>query len=242
MYYIKMGIKDTILKKIPPQYRFAIVNAKNRIYGGFRQTYYAQHGEDVFLKSFFRGQNNGFYVDIGANHPKRYSNTYLLHKKGWHGINVDPNPFTIQLFSHMRPHDINIACGVSNHPGELTYYMFSDPACNTFSEEFARSWEGKQWINLVEKRPIQTVPLRDILHAHVPPHQSIDLLTVDAEGLDIEVLESNDWDAYRPRVVMVEDVDFDAEEPTASKLYTFLHNKQYRLKAVIGPTLIFLSQ
>jgi hypothetical protein len=78
----------------------------------FKQTHYSQNGEDIILQSLFPREHTGFYVDVGAHHPYRISNTYLLHQQGWSGINIDPNPETIAFFNRARPKDININIGV----------------------------------------------------------------------------------------------------------------------------------
>ncbi len=45
----------------------------------------------LILRRLFEGQKQGFYVDIGAHHPFRFSNTCYFHRRGWTGLNVDPN-------------------------------------------------------------------------------------------------------------------------------------------------------
>ena len=72
---------------------------------------YSQWGEDLYINSFFKNKNKGIYLDIGCFHPVMYSNTCLLYKKGWRGINIDINKTSIDLFNILRPKDINIcAC------------------------------------------------------------------------------------------------------------------------------------
>ena len=101
---------------------------------GFRSgiKIYSQEGEDLILSRIF-DKKVGFYVDIGAHHPFRYSNTYKLFQSGWSGINIDASPETINLFKRHRPKDINLNLGVSNCDGELEFYQFEDGAYNTFS-------------------------------------------------------------------------------------------------------------
>ncbi|MFH1178148.1 MAG: SAM-dependent methyltransferase, partial [bacterium] len=77
-------MKKLLRKYIPARYWYTLSNLRNSI-GGYGHTYYSQFGEDIVLEKIFSGKNNGHYVDIGAHHPKRYSNTYLLHKRGWSG-------------------------------------------------------------------------------------------------------------------------------------------------------------
>ena len=73
---------------------------------------YSQDGEDMVLRKIFKNQKMGFYVDIGAHHPKRFSNTHLLYKKGWKGINIDATPGSMKLFNQLCPRDTNLELGV----------------------------------------------------------------------------------------------------------------------------------
>ena len=44
---------------------------------------YSQNGEDLILNRLFENKEKGFFIDVGAHHPIRFSNTYLFYKKGW---------------------------------------------------------------------------------------------------------------------------------------------------------------
>lgn len=174
------------------------------------------------LLELFAGMNNGFYVDVGAHHPERYSNTYRLYKKGWSGINIDPDPNAIALFAKARPNDLNIESGVAGKVGTLTYYQFSDPAVNSFVESEAKRWMNKDWIAFLGTKEVNVRPLADLLNEHAAG-KHIQLLTVDAEGMGLEVLASNDWEAFRPDVIVVED-----------DVRSYLEAKGYRLYKECG--------
>jgi len=60
---------------------------------------YSLFGEDLKVKKIFQNKKKGFYVDVGAYHPLKINNTYLLYKKGWNGINIDVSSFSIDLFN-----------------------------------------------------------------------------------------------------------------------------------------------
>ena len=70
--------------------------------------FYSQQGEDIILHRMFEWQEQGFYIDVGAHHPTRFSNTYKFYKRGWTGINVDAMPGSMTAFNRLRPKDINI--------------------------------------------------------------------------------------------------------------------------------------
>lgn len=231
-------LKEALLRLCPPAYRQALVDLKNSFWGQYRQTHYSQFGEDVIVAALLR-EKNGFFVDVGANHPRRYSNTFLLYRRGWRGINIDPNAEAMRSFERSRPHDINLTAGVARTKSSLTFYRFSDPAYNTFSKEAADSASSKSWLAPLPSQEIEVYPLAELLRRHVPHGTRIDFLSVDVEGLDLEVLESNDWETFAPRVIAVEDHGFDAANPEHSPIYIYLCGQGYSLRAWVGPSLIF---
>lgn len=168
---------------------------------------FSQQGEDLVLNCLFQWNSTGFYVDIGAHHPQRFSNTQLFYLKGWRGINIDPNPGIMDEFRRLRPGDINLEIGISARPQILTYHIFSEPAVNTFDEKIARRFEQDGRFRLLRRVEMPTRPLAQVLSEYLPADTTIDFMSVDVEGFDEEVLRSNDWVKYRPRVVIAEDLD-----------------------------------
>lgn len=162
--------------------------------------FFSQTGEDVLINSVLQNKPNGFYIDIGAYDPYKYSNTYGLFARGWHGINIDPNPKSIEKFNQARPDDINLNIGISDKPEELTYYNFKEAAFNTFSKRLVDSYKTSP----LSTAQIKVRRLDEVLNEYVAPLQKIDLMTIDTEGYDLNVLKSNNWNKYRPTVVAVE--------------------------------------
>jgi len=104
---------------------------------------YSQEGEDLILLRIFEKKRIGFYVDVGAHHPFRFSNTYRFYLRGWRGINIDPMPGSMRLFNKFRKRDINLELAVGENEDTLIYYMFNEPALNTFDEGLAKTRDGK---------------------------------------------------------------------------------------------------
>ena len=99
-----------------------------------RQGHFSQNGEDLFLFKYFKHEK-GIYVDVGANHPIKNSNTYLLYKNGWKGINIEPIPSRLSKFVKARPSDVNLNVGVGSTPGKLKFYEMSSSVYSTFDRE-----------------------------------------------------------------------------------------------------------
>jgi FkbM family methyltransferase len=167
------------------------------------QVCYAQDGEDLVLDRLFEGQQSGFYVDIGAHHPSRFSNTYLFYLRGWTGINVDAQPDSIAAFNQHRPRDTNLEIGVGIKNEQARFFRFNEPALNTFNEGEAKFKDQHPYF-IVDTQVVQIRRLDEILNEHMGTRTSIDFITIDVEGKDLEVLMSNDWLKYRPRFVLAE--------------------------------------
>jgi FkbM family methyltransferase len=208
----------------------------NRCY----QKSYSQEGEDLILYRILYGKiQKGFYVDVGAHHPKRFSNTYFFYKKGWNGINIEPMPGSKKIFDKYRPNDINIEIPISDKEDELTYYMFNDAALNGFSKEISQQRNEFKDYKIIKTANLKTRTLRSVLNEYLPAGQKIDVLSIDVEGLDLEVLKSNDWDKYKPTIILVEDKDFTFESPHSSDTFDYLQKMEYKLIAKTKKTLIF---
>ena len=105
---------------------------------GFSTVSFSVEAEDLIINRLFdacliRDPNyKGSFIDIGAWHPVRGSNTYFFYKRGWRGINVEPNPEFISEFRRIRGEDITVNAAVSSTSGALTYHRFSDGQLNGF--------------------------------------------------------------------------------------------------------------
>ncbi len=194
---------------------------------------FSQYGEDIVIRKLFSNKRNGFYVDIGAHHPRMLSNTYMFYKRGWRGINVDAQPGSMAPFHDLRPEDTNLELGVAATEGELAYYSFNDPVINTFSKDLADEYVNSNRNYKLEKViPVKTMPLATLLDKYLAAGAQIDFLNVDCEGLDFEVLKSNDWSRYRPRLVIVEALEDDLPNIEQSEIYQLMKSIDYEIVAL----------
>lgn len=196
----------------------------------------AQEGEDALIKrvlkdDFYKG---GFYVDIGAHDPFRFSTTLNFYLNGWHGINIDPYPGSSIKFNQARPEDINIESGVNEVSETMPYYIFEEPAFNTFDKYQVD--EALKKTELLEINELKVERLDCILDKYLPTGTSIDLLNIDVEGMELAVLNSNNWIKYHPTVIAVEALNNGAK----TKIIDYLSIKGYRKIANTKNTLIFI--
>ena len=162
---------------------------------------YSQCGEDLIIEKLLP-KNEGFYVDIGANHPIRSSNTYLFYKKGWRGINIEPNPSMRWLFKLFRDYDINLNIGIGPKKSEIDLYVFKINTLSTFEKKSADEYQ-KMGYKLKKIIKVPVFPLKDVLEKY-SCEREIDLMSIDTEGYDMEVLKSNDWKKFKPKFIILE--------------------------------------
>jgi FkbM family methyltransferase len=167
------------------------------LYDFFGKRSFSQTGEDMILRHLISDKRNGlpagrqgFYVDVGAFHPKVFSNTYYFYKKGWKGINIEPNREMWKLFGSSRKRDVNLNMGVSDKRGKFAYINSESPALNKFSKKGGLK--------------ILCLPLSDILSKYLPKGQMIDFMSIDVEGMELSVLKSNNWRKFCPKILIVE--------------------------------------
>lgn len=222
---------------------YFLVHLKGVLMRSFGRTYYGQWGEDLVLQGLCAGQPKGFYVDVGAYHPMHYSNTYLLYKKGWRGLNIDPNPASMQLFRLHRRRDITVNCGIGEEVTTRPYYIFNHQSCNTFLPEQRDAMLKKSFVRLIGETPVPIRPLRQVLDEYAP-HVQIDVLNIDVEGMGMQVLRSLDWAKTRPRIICVEDDDFDFTKGPGfgSETYAFFAERSYALHSKVGLSCIYVQK
>lgn len=216
------------------------LNFYNKFINRYYQKSYAQEGEDLILYRMIYGKiEKGFYVDVGAHHPKRFSNTYFFYEQGWQGINIEPMPGSKRNFDKVRTRDINLEIPINSTEEELTYYIFNDPALNGFSKDISLLRNQSPDYRIIKTVNMKTKTLSSVLNEHLSGEQKINLLSIDVEGLDLEVLKSNDWRNYKPDFIMVEEKEFNIVQPEQSNIFSFLKQMNYQLVAKTLSTLIF---
>ncbi|MBC8325485.1 MAG: FkbM family methyltransferase [Verrucomicrobia subdivision 3 bacterium] len=205
----------------------------------FRQTHYAQFGEDIVLDELLKPELcDGFYVDVGCYHPKKHSNTYRLHQRGWNGINIDLEEDKIRLFNLCRPNDHNVVCPVSDLEETVTIRRFSSFGLGTTinSQQAAGTNEA-----VFDERQAKTKTLAQIIEESPFAGRKIDLLSIEAEGMDERILKSVDFDRHFPKIILIEDYHRNIGEIIGTDSYKLLTSKGYALRSWTFYTLIFVQ-
>lgn len=168
-----------------------------------QNTGYAQSQEDLLVWEFFDHERQGVFVEVGANEPKKLSQTYFLEKLGWQGVLIEPQPELAEALKRERPgaQIFQVACGAKNHEGEVDFYL---------AEDHTQSACELGETNLMSVARVIKVELKTLDRVLEQAGLSrIDFLSVDVEGFELDVFRGTDLARWQPRLILVEDHGYD---------------------------------
>ena len=177
---------------------------------------YSQSGEDIIINDLFNRLHlsKPSYLDIGANEPVSLNNTYRLYTRGSNGVCIEPNPVLYKKLLDKRPGDVCINAGVAfDDKQEADFYIFPEKlnGLNTFSKVEADFWEqtGNQEIGKQKPERIikmKLININEIIEKYFSPHPN--LISIDVEGLDLEIVKTINFSKYKPEVFCIETLGF----------------------------------
>jgi FkbM family methyltransferase len=195
---------------------------------------YSQAGEDSILNFLFRDVkiSRPKYLDIGANLPDIGNNTYKFYLKGSQGVLVEADATLLPEIRKKRPKDIILNYGISDKNNEyLDFYIFDVNGLNTFNkdEAFLREKTGICKITKVVK--VQMKSINEIIGKYFDTFP--DLLSLDIEGMDLQVLKSLDYNRYPIPVICVETCQYSENNirPKNNHIFEYLGSKGYTVYA-----------
>ncbi|WP_158448986.1 FkbM family methyltransferase [Nonlabens marinus] len=200
---------------------------------------FSRTGDDIQLLKLVNFAQPGTYVDVGCWHPIKASNTYRFYARGWKGICIDANPLIKTTFNKYRPNDNFVNCLIGSESSvDMEYFLLEEEfsSMNTLDYQFLLDHGIQDKIKTILKLPV--LSLKSVLDQHLTTSDKLAFFDVDVEGYDLEVLKSNDWLKYRPKVVMVES-NLNIEEDLKSEVYSFMKSVGYRYiaKSVVNRSL-----
>jgi FkbM family methyltransferase len=212
---------------------FCVSEIKYRLINNFLLGSYSQGKEDLVIEKILKKKPKGIYVDVGANDPNHFNNTKRFYEKGWQGINIEPNENYFAKLKNVRRRDTNLNFGIGNTSQPLLFYKFAPSTLSTFSQKQAQ--EYIKTYKFLGKNKIGIKKLSEVFKQHLRDNE-IDFLTIDTEGFELQVLQSNDWQKYRPKVICLEKSQNKKEE---KEILEFLNKRNYKLFVATKINLIF---
>ncbi|MDA9177515.1 FkbM family methyltransferase [Candidatus Pelagibacter sp.] len=223
---------------------------KKIYYEKYSKKSYSISSVDLIIGRLFSNKSKGIYIDVGCNHPIKYNNTYLLHKKGWSGINIDLDKKSIHEFNKMRKNDYNVqelVGSVDNEEKDI-YYYHERSAINTISKVLAdkRLTKPKE---IIKKK---TKSLNTIIKNSPYANKKINFMSIDIENYEYEVLKNFNFEKYDIDLIVTECVDINQQKPEThtqsleyiinTNLYKLLVHNNYKLINWVNSDLFFIKK
>jgi FkbM family methyltransferase len=159
---------------------------------------FSQFGEDVLVWKYFKNRPDGFFVEIGANHPTKFSQTYLFEQQGWKGLLIEPLAEKCALLRQLRPGSTvaQAAAGSPRQRGRAKFSIASD-------DDMLSGLNVRHNVAVDHVVEVEVRTLDEVLAELGDP--KIDFLSIDVEGGEMQVMEGFDIDRHRPAMMLVED-------------------------------------
>lgn len=205
---------------------------------------YSQAGEDAVLRNLFKdyGKSKITYLDLGTNHPTYGNNTYLFYLKGSTGVCVEADATLIGRIKNMRPKDHVIHAGVSiGGAAKAEFYIFNKPAYNTFDKTEADNRIAQSVLKLIRVDQVPLITINKLIRENFNPYP--DFISIDIEGLDLDVLKTLDFEKYPIPVICVETCTYSTNHirPKDISILDFMRTKGYDVYADTYINTIFVN-
>lgn len=171
---------------------------------------YSQAGEDLIIEFLIGAKkiDHFTYLDIGANHPTKFNNTYKFYEKGYRGVCIEPNPVIFSQLNKVRKNDICLNLGIGIEEKRCTdFYIMDNPFLNTFSKEEAENLEKNKHSKIKNIIQVDIKTTEHIIGKYFKGISPV-FVNLDVEGLDEEIIRSFPFNKYRPYIFCIETVHF----------------------------------
>ena len=222
---------------------------KKIYYKKYSKISYSISSVDLIVDRIFSKNRKGVYIDLGCNHPIKYNNTYLLHKRGWEGINIDSDRKSIEEFKKLRKKDHNVNELVSSKKNKIKYYFYHErSALNTVDPYIVRKRKAKPMM-IINR---ETKTLNSIIENSPYKKSKINLLSVDIENHEYEALKNFKFNKYKIDCIIIELINTKSKKIETqnqnleyilkSKIYKLLIKNKYKLINWVNSDLIFFHK
>ncbi|MGA1868155.1 MAG: FkbM family methyltransferase [bacterium] len=213
-------------------------NIKNKIS-------YSQCGEDLivdFICNILK-INKPYYLDIGTYHPININNTYLFYSRGSCGVCVEPDPTLFVKIKKIRKRDICLNMGVGLGQKEWgNFYVMTSKTLNTFSKKEAQHYQESVDNKIESILRISLLSINQIIEQYC--NKIPNFISLDIEGLELKVLQSFNFNKYRPEIFCIETLTYeeDKSEKKIEAIINLMETNNYFVYADTYINTIFVDK
>lgn len=197
-------------------------------------TFYSQDGQDLFLASllfnYLSNNPNPWVVDVGCNHPSHFSNSLFFEK--WLGckvLGIDPLAEFGEMWLQQRPSSTFIAAAIASASGSIVLRVPKGEMADNMFSSVSGGVNKATGVEYTE-RTVQCYPMSQILGEQAITE--VMLMSIDVEGVEIDVLRSLDFEKTIIRCFVIENNSLDLYG--SEEIRDFLSRRGYIFIARIG--------
>lgn len=184
---------------------------------------YSQNAEDIMLWRALRDIENGFYVDVGANHPSHDSVTKLFYDRGWTGVNIEPEEECFNLLLKERTRDLNLNRAITSSGDKIELYISSVRGWSTTDKDTLNNLEQKD--AFAKKQTVSAISLDELMSQLEV--EDVHFMKIDVEGAEKDVLQSYSFENKRPWIILIEATKPTTQIDTSSAWEWLLNENDY---------------
>lgn len=164
---------------------------------------YSQKDEEKYILDYFKDKPTGKFIDIGAFHVFKFSNTRALYELGWEGVLVEPAPSNYKAIADHYKEDPRIEVlnfAVGDKTGEIDFYESDGDAVSTSDEDHMNKW-GAAGVKYSKIR-VQQISVPEFMNQY---YNDADFISIDTESTNIQLFRMiPDWVFERVRMIVIE--------------------------------------
>ena len=172
---------------------------------------YAQNFEDVLLWRALGFVVNGFYIDVGAQHPTIDSVSRAFYDKGWRGIHIEPTSYYADLIRQSRPDELVFELAISDRIGTIDFHEIPDTGLSTGISSIAAEHAVSRNYSIVTKKVECTTLFKIFTNIGC---RDIHWLKIDVEGMESDVISGWGESSTKPWILVVESTHPNTQIPT----------------------------
>jgi FkbM family methyltransferase len=207
---------------------------------------YSQTGEDVIIDLLRDAKkiNRFTYLDIGANHPVKFNNTYKFYEQGYTGVCIEPDPVLHKQLGSFRKKDVCLNIGISDSDLEAAdFFIMSNNTLNTFSKEEAETLQKEKLASIKQVAKIPLYNINRVIETYFNGEAPV-FINLDVEGLDEKIIRSLNFSKFRPYIFCIETVHYtvDASSEKREEIFNIMKQNGYEAFADTYINTIFIDK